>query len=71
MHIPNALSVAEDSETEGFHNIIVNILQVVLVDDLVLPPHAFPQLELKLPLKVYAFINSQVIVPVISNTVFL
>ena len=57
MHIHNALGVAEYPDVEGFHNIISNILQVVLVDALVLPPHAFPQLEPKLPLEVGAFIN--------------
>ena len=57
MHLPKALDVSEDPETEGFHNIIANILQVVLLDALVLPPHAFPQLEPKLPLEVDSFIN--------------
>ena len=43
MHISNALGVA-DFDAEGLHDIIVNVLQVVLVDAPVLSPHAFPQL---------------------------
>ena len=57
MHLPNALVVAEDPDEGGFHNIIADILHVVLVDTPVLPPHAFNQLELKVPLEVVAFIN--------------
>ena len=71
MHIHNALSVAENSDTEWFHNIIVNLFQVVLVDALVLPPHALSQLKLNPPLEVDAFIKYQLGIPVISNTVFL
>ena len=57
MHHPNGPNIEEDPDTEGFHNIISNILQVVLVDTLVLLSHAFNQLKPKLLLKVYAFIN--------------
>ena len=58
MLLPNALGISEDPETEGFHNIIANILQVVLVDAPVIPPHEFTQLEPKLSLEVDAFINT-------------
>ena len=45
MHLTYALGVVEDFEFEGFHNVIANILHVVLVYTLILPPHALPQLE--------------------------
>ena len=65
------LGVADNSDTEGFYNIIANIFQVVLVEAPVITPHALPQLEPKLLLEVDKFIKSQVSIPVISNTVFL
>ena len=45
MHLAQALGVAEYFEFEGFHNIIATILHVVLVDTLMIPPHALPQIE--------------------------
>ena len=45
MYLMHALGVAENFDSEGLRNIISNILHVVLVDNLVLPPHAFPQLK--------------------------
>ena len=45
MHLTHTLGLAEDFEFKGFHNIIKNILHVVLVDTLILPPHALPQIE--------------------------
>ena len=71
MHIHNSFGVAENSDTEWFQNIIANSFQVVLVDALVIPPHALSQLEPKLLLVVESFINSQVGIPVISSTAFL
>ena len=71
MHLYNALDVAENSDTEWFHNIIVNVFQVVLIDAPVLPPHEFPQLEKNIPLKVDAFTKFQLIMPIIFNAVFL
>ena len=52
MNLHHALGIVENPNTEWFHNIIVNIFQVVLVDASVLPSHALPQLEPKLLLKV-------------------
>ena len=71
MHLHNALGIADNSNTEWFHNISAKVFQVILVVASVLPPHALPQLEPKLVLEVNAFIKSQVGIPVISNTVFL
>ena len=45
MHLTYALVVAENFDFEGFHNVIANILHVVLVDNMMLPPHALTQLE--------------------------
>ena len=56
---------------EGLHNIIENVFQVVLVDALVISTHVFPQFEPRLPLKIDAFIKSQVVILVISKTVFI
>ena len=58
MHLYNALGVAKNSDTEWLQNIITDIFQVVLVDTLMLPLHALPQLEPKLFIKVDAFIKS-------------
>ena len=41
----HALDVAEDFNFEGFHNIIANILHVVLVDTPVFSLHAIPQIK--------------------------
>ena len=71
MHLFNALGVAENPDAEGFHNIILNVLQVVLVDAPVLLPHAFPQIEPNLPLKLDTLIKYHICMPIISNTVFL
>ena len=56
MYLLNALVIVNNSDTEWFHNIISNIFQVVLVDALLLHPHAFLQLEPKLLLKVNVFV---------------
>ena len=56
MHILNTISVAENYDTDWFHNIIANIFQVVLVDAPVIPPHRLSQLEPKLLLEVNAFV---------------
>ena len=58
MHLSNAISVADNYYTEGIHNIIVNVLQMILVDAILLSPHAFPQLKPNIPLEVNALINS-------------
>ena len=57
MHILHALGVAEDFNFEGFHNIIANILHMVLVDASVFSPHALSQIEPQLPLKVDTLFN--------------
>ena len=44
-HILYALGVVEDFNFEEFHNIIANILHMVLVDASVFSPHALSQLE--------------------------
>ena len=71
MHIHDVLDLAENSDTEWFHNIIANVFQVVLVDASVIPPHALTQLEPKLLIEVDAFIKSQVVIPIIPNYVFI
>ena len=45
MHISNAIGVADNFYAEELHNITMNVLQMVLVDAMVLSPHAFSQLE--------------------------
>ena len=56
MQLTYTLGVAENFDFEGIHNIIANILHVVLVDAPVLPPHAFTQLKPQPPLEVDSFI---------------
>ena len=48
MHLLDTLDIADNYDTEWFHNIIANKIQVVLVDAPVLPPHLLYQLEPKL-----------------------
>ena len=69
MHISNVIGVAENFDAEGFHNIIVNILQMFLVDAPVLSSHSFTQLEPYLPLKVNTLIHIQVGMSVIPRCV--
>ena len=45
MNLTHVLGVAEDFDFEGFHNIIANILHVVLVETPILRPHEIIQLE--------------------------
>ena len=59
MHLSHALGVAENFDFEGPHNIIANILHVVLVEAPVLSPHAFTQLKPQPPLEVDTFILSK------------
>ena len=71
MNLPNALGVVDNSDMEGFHNIIADVFQVVLVDALVIPPNELPQLKPNLLLKFNKFIKYKVGIPVLFNTVFL
>ena len=71
MHIPNTIGVVDNSDMEGFHNIIADVFQVVLVDALVIPLYAFTQIEPNLLLEVNTLIKYQVGIPVLFNTVFL
>ena len=71
MHIYNVLGVVENFDSEGLHNIIVDILYVVLVDTPVLSPPAFTQLEPWLPLKVDTIIPSKVCMSVMSRGICL
>ena len=45
MNLTHTLSIAVNFYFEGFHIIIANIIHVVLVDTLILPLYALPQLE--------------------------
>ena len=67
MHLTHALGVLEDFYFEGFHNIIANILHVVLLDTPMLPPHALPQLEPQLSLEVDTLLNSKVRMSAITS----
>ena len=69
MHLSNTLRVAENFDSKGLHNIIANVLQMVLVDALVLSLHAFTKLKLSLPLEVDALIPYKVCMFVISSAV--
>ena len=71
MHLTNALGVVENFDAEGIHNIIVNVLQVVLVDATVLSLYAYPQLEPYILLKVDAIIHSKLCMSVIPRGICL
>ena len=60
-----------NSDTEGFHNIIANIFEVVLEYATMLPLHAIYQLKPNILIEVEALVQSQVCIPVVVNPVFL
>ena len=69
MHIMDALGVLEYSDSEGFQNIIVNILDIILEDAPIILPDALPQLESNLILKVDAPIRVRVSIPICVNPI--
>ena len=52
MHLTYEIGIEENFDFEGFHNIIANILHVILVDTPMIPTHEMHQLEPSLPLEV-------------------
>ena len=71
MHITDALGILENYDSEGFHNIIVNIFDMVLEYAPMFLPHALPQLKPNLFLKVNAPVHYQLIIPTCFNTIYL
>ena len=63
MHLTSAISVLENADSGGLHNSIVDIFYVALVDDPMPLPHALPQLEPNIFLKVHVSVASQVHIP--------
>ena len=59
----DVLGVLENSDSEGFHNIVVNIFDVILEDAPIYPPHALLELEPNIFLKVKAYVHTQVHIP--------
>ena len=60
MHLLDALIILENEDPERFHNVIVNIFDIVLKGAPMIPPHDLAQIELNIFLKVAAHIRSQV-----------
>ena len=54
MNLTDVLSVLESYDSEGFHNIIVNIFDVILEDATMFLPHNLPQIEPNIFLRVDA-----------------
>ena len=71
MHLLEALIIVENSDSEWFQNIIVNIFDVVLEYTPMLLQHALSQFEINLRLEVDALVQPQVRNPVIIKTIFL
>ena len=69
MHILNKLSVMENSDTEWLHNVISDILEVVLIDALLLPPLRIYQLKPNVLLKVDPLVQYQIGILVIRKSV--
>ena len=69
MHLTDALSILENSDSEGFHHIIMNIFDMILEYTPMFLPHALPQLEPNLLLKFDALIHSQISIPVSVNPI--
>ena len=58
MHLMDELSLLENDDSEGIHNIIVDILDMIMDIWPVFPPHALCQLEPQLLQKVGAPLQS-------------
>ena len=71
MNLTDVLGILEDSDSKGLHNIIVDIFYVVLEDAPMFLPHALPQLEPNILIKVDALIHSQIIIPVCVRSILL
>ena len=67
----DVISVQENYKPKRFHNIIVNVFDLILYYTLILLPRALFQLEPKLLLGVDALVQSQVGIPVIVKTILL
>ena len=52
MNLTDMLVILEYAGSEGFHNVIVNILYMVLKYSLMLLPHALPQIKPNLFIRV-------------------
>ena len=63
MYLVDAFSVLENSDSEGFHNIIVNIFDLALLDSKMPLPRAIPQLEPNIFLKFDVSVALQVHIP--------
>ena len=63
------LGTLEDSDSEGFHNVIVNIFYMVLEDAPMYLPHALTQLEPNLFNIVEATVLTQVKKPLHVSTI--
>ena len=67
MYLKDAIIVMDNSDSDWFHNIIMNIFDVVLEDALMLFLYALPQLEPNLFIKVDASVASQLHTPLIHR----
>ena len=54
----DALGVLEDYDSEGFHNVIVNIVDMVLEGAMMFLPHDLTQLKPNIFLKVDAYFRA-------------
>ena len=71
MHLLDALSVVDNSNSEGFHNIIVNLFTVVLEYTPRFLLHALSQLEPSMLLKIDVLVHVQISTNVIVKPVLL
>ena len=71
MHLLDVFRITENYDTEGLHNIIVNVFEVVLEYSTALPPHALSQLEPNILLRVDTLVQSQIGIPVVVKPIFL
>ena len=71
MNFLDALSVTDNFKLEGFHNIIVNLFDVIQEYTPMILSHAISQIEPKILLEVDAIFHNQVSIHVIANTICL
>ena len=61
--LAGVLGILEDSDSEGFQNVTVNIFDIVLEEALMFLPNSLPQLKANLFLKVESLVCTQLHIP--------
>ena len=69
--LAGVLGILEDSDSEGFQNVTVNIFDMVLEEALMFLPNYLPQLKANLFLKVESLVCTQLHIPWRVYTIYI